>query len=304
LIKGTIKKNAALSELTSSVQVGSKKIFREDAVDYQKLSDHIGKYPMVLIAPDDVTLVREGGEERRKFFDGIIAQLDKIYLESLIQYNQALKLRNALLKMYAERGVAVDWLAMEAYDKILVESGSLIFQRRSDFIEEFVPVFQKYYRFLVQDAEQTEVRYSSELKTKPFREGLIDARQKDTALVRSNFGVHRDDYEFLLGEDPLKKFGSQGQQKSLVIAMKLAQFEILERHKGFKPILLLDDIFDKLDDFRIARLLELIKSEFGQLFITDARPERTKGLLDHIGVPSTIFTIDQGKVSIYEQQEK
>jgi DNA replication and repair protein RecF len=198
----------------------------------------------------------------------------------------------------------VDWLAMESYDRILIESGSLIFQKRSEFIGEFVPVFQKYYRFLVEDTEQAEVRYSSELQTKSFQEGLLSCRAKDAALVRSNFGVHRDDYEFLLGGEAMKKFGSQGQQKSLVIAMKLAQFEILEQHKGFKPLLLLDDIFDKLDDFRIARLLGLIKSEFGQLFITDARPERTKGLLDQIGVPSTIFTIEQGRVGSYEQQEK
>jgi len=303
LIKGAVRKDSALTEITSSVQLGSKKIFREDAVEYQKLSEHIGKYPMVLIAPDDVILVREGSEERRKFVDGIISQLDKLYLENLIQYNQALKLRNALLKMYAERSAVIDWLAIESYDKIMVDSGNLIFRKRSAFIEEFVPVFQKYYRFLVEDAEQTDVHYSSELKTKGFREGLADARQKDTAIARTSFGIHRDDYEFLLAGEPLKKFGSQGQQKSFVIAMKLAQFEILERHKGFKPMLLLDDIFDKLDDFRIARLLELIKSEFGQLFITDARPERTKRLLDHIGVPSTIFTIDQGKVSFYEQQE-
>jgi DNA replication and repair protein RecF len=304
LIKGTFRKDSAAAEITSSVQLGLKKIFREEGVEYQKLSEHIGKYPMVLIAPDDVILVREGSEERRKFFDGIISQLEKVYLEALLQYSQALKLRNALLKMYAERGTAVDWLAIESYDRILAESGTLIFKKRVEFINEFVPVFKKYYRFLVEHTEQAEVRYTSELQARSFHDGLIDSRAKDAATARSNFGVHRDDYEFLLADEPMKKFGSQGQQKSLVIAMKLAQFEILERHKGFKPLLLLDDIFDKLDDFRIGRLLELIKSEFGQLFITDARPERTKGLLDQIGVPSTIFAIEQGRVSFYEQQEK
>jgi len=163
-------------------------------------------------------------------------------------------------------------------------------------------VFQKYYQYLVENLESTEIRYSTELMDKNFLEGLLESRSRDAMLQRTNFGIHRDDYEFILTGEGLKRFGSQGQQKSFVIAMKLAQFEIIEIHKGFKPILLLDDIFDKLDDFRIARLLELIKSEFGQLFITDARPERTKGLLDQINVRSTIFKIHHGNV--YEQQEK
>jgi DNA replication and repair protein RecF len=304
LVKGLFKNNAVGHEIMASVQLGAKKTFREDTAEYQKLSEHIGKYPIVLIAPDDVYLVNEGSDGRRKFFDGIISQLDRTYLENLIQYNQALKLRNALLKLHGERGSAVDWDAIESYDKILSESGAYIFRGRSVFIKEFVPVFQRYYRYLVENSETAEVLYLSELIQKDFSEGLAESRRRDTALQRTSFGIHRDDYEFILGGEALKKYGSQGQLKSFVIAMKLAQFEILEKHKGFKPILLLDDIFDKLDDFRIARLLELIKSEFGQLFITDARPERTKDLLNQISVPSTIFVIDQGRISLYEQQEK
>ncbi len=303
-IKGVFKNDSTTKEVTSTVQLGAKKIFREDSLDYQKLSEHIGKYPIVLIAPDDVYLVNEGSEGRRRFFDGIISQLDKLYLENLIQYNQALKLRNGLLKLYVERGSAVDWSALESYDKLLSSLGDSIFRRRSAFIVEFSPVFQKYYHFLVENSESAEVQYASELKEKTFVAGLMDVRPRDVALQRTNFGIHKDDYDFVLGNEALKRFGSQGQQKSFVIAMKLAQFAILDSHKGFKPILLLDDIFDKLDDFRIARLLELIKSEFGQLFITDARPERTRGLLNQINVPSTVFTIDQGKVTVYEQQEK
>jgi DNA replication and repair protein RecF len=303
-IKGAFKMDSGVREIASSVQLGAKKVFREDSIEYSKLSEHIGKYPIVLIAPDDVDLIKEGSEGRRKFFDGLICQMDKIYLANLIQYDQALKLRNALLRMYAERGSAIDWVAIESYDRVMSQSGEIIFQRRSDFNKEFLPVFQKYYQYLVDNAEWAEVRYSTELDNTGFLKGLLDSRQKDVALQRTSFGIHRDDYEFILADEVLKKFGSQGQQKSFVIAMKLAQFEILENQKGFKPILLLDDIFDKLDDFRIARLLELIKSEFGQLFITDARPERTKGLLDQIKVQSTIFTIDHGKVSLYEQQEK
>jgi DNA replication and repair protein RecF len=204
--------------------------------------------------------------------------------------------------MFAERESSIDWLAIESYDQVLVKIGGFIHSRRLDFVKEFLPVFQRYYQFLVEDSEYANVRYSSELMEKDFYQGLSDSRQRDILQQRTHFGVHRDDYEFELSNGPLKRLGSQGQQKSFVIAMKLAQFEIIQNHKGFKPILLLDDIFDKLDDFRIARLLELIKTKFGQLFITEARPERTRGLLNHINVPSTIFAIDQATGNFYEQQ--
>lgn len=303
-IKGVFRTDDLRREITSSVQLGSKKIFREDATDYQKLSEHIGKYPIVLIAPDDVELVKEGSEIRRKFFDGMLAQLDRTYLENLIQYNQALKFRNALLKMYAERKATVEWAAVESYDKLLITFGNQIFQRRLTFMQEFLPVFLRYYLFMVENEETASMQYLSELVEKDFSEGLFQNRAKDAALQRTSFGVHRDDYDFLLANESLKKYGSQGQQKSFVIAMKLAQFEIIEKHKGYKPILLLDDVFDKLDDFRIARLLELIKSGFGQLFITDARPERTKGLLSQINVQATIFTIHKGTITDHEQQKE
>lgn len=301
-VKGKFAMDTRTMEVDSSVQLGTKKTFREESIEYQKLSEHIGKYPIILIAPDDVDLIREGSEGRRKFFDGIIAQLDRAYLDNLIQYNHALKQRNSLLKMFSERGTAVDWIAVETYDQVLVRLGVSLFERRREFNREFLPVFLKYYNFLVEDAEVADIQYLSELTNQNFKEGLVSSRPRDVAQQRTCFGVHRDDYEFNLAGGPLKRLGSQGQQKSFVIAMKLAQFEIIQNHKGFKPILLLDDIFDKLDDFRIARLLELIKNEFGQLFITDARPERTKGLLDHVQAPSTIFAIEKGKV--YEQQEK
>jgi DNA replication and repair protein RecF len=209
---------------------------------------------------------------------------------------------NSLLKMFSERGTSIDWLAVEIYDQILIRIGNSLFERRKQFNREFLPVFKKYYNFLVEDSEAADIQYLSELASLSFKEGLMGSRQRDIVQQRTCFGIHRDEYEFELANGPLKRLGSQGQHKSFVIAMKLAQFEIMQNHKGFKPILLLDDIFDKLDDFRIARLLELIKNEFGQLFITDARPERTKGLLDHVHVPSTIFTIEKGNV--YEQQEK
>lgn len=300
MVKGAFRTGPDVSEIISSVQIGARKVFREGINEYQKLSEHIGKYPVILVAPDDVDLVKDGSEPRRRFFDSIISQLDNRYLEDLIQYNHALKQRNSLLKMFNEGG-NVDWLALESYDHILIRFGSSIFQKRKQFVKEFLPVFRRFYQFIVEENEDTDLNYFSELEDRDFMEGLMATRQKDIALQRTSFGIHRDDFHFSLGQGDLKKLGSQGQQKSFVISLKLAQFEILKKHKGFKPILLLDDIFDKLDDFRIARLLELISSELGQLFITDARPDRTKGLLEQVHAEAFTFTIDRGEVKEYEQ---
>jgi DNA replication and repair protein RecF len=300
MVKGSFRIGSNTNEISSSVQAGAKKIFREGLCDYQRLSEHIGKYPVILIAPGDVDLVNEGSDARRKFFDSIISQIDSRYLEDLIQYNHALKQRNSLLKMFNESGTA-DWIAVESYDHILVKLGSSIFRKRQEFVKEFLPVFIGYYRFIVEENEMTDMEYCSEIMERDFMEGLISSRQRDIIIQRTSFGIHRDDFRFSLDNGDLRKMGSQGQQKSFVIALKLAEFEILKRHKGFKPILLLDDIFDKLDDFRISRLLELIKTELGQLFITDARPDRTRELLDQVQAEAFSFIIDKGDVRVYEQ---
>jgi DNA replication and repair protein RecF len=298
MVKGEFSQEDRKTEISSSVQIGAKKVFREGLYEYQKLSEHIGKYPVILIAPDDVDLIKEGGEARRRFFDSIISQLDGKYLENLLGYNHILKQRNGYLKMAAESG-AVDWIALESYDQALVRYGTQIYKRRKDFIHEFIPFFKKYYEFIVDEEEESDLRYYSELDENDFHQGLVRTRQKDLAIQRTTFGIHRDDFHFVLKGGELKRFGSQGQQKSFVIALKLAQFEIMEKFKGMKPILLLDDIFDKLDDHRISKLLALIKTDLGQLFITDARPHRTKGLLDQIHVEAFIFTIENGKVKEY-----
>jgi DNA replication and repair protein RecF len=294
-VKAQFQSGNSRQEVLCAVQAGSKKIVQENGNDYQKLSDHIGKYPVVLIAPDDTELVKEGSEARRKFFDSIISQLDKNYLENLIQYNNVLKQRNGLLKMFADSN-NFDAIALESYDRVLISTGQHIFKKREQFIQEFKPVFRKFYNFIV-DQELVDLSYSSELNTISYAEGLNKCRQRDLFLQRTNFGIHRDDYLFSLHNGDLKRLGSQGQQKSFIIALKLAQFEIVRRHKNIKPILLLDDIFDKLDDFRIEKLLELIKSdELGQLFITDARPDRTTGLLRQIQVPANIFDVENGLI--------
>lgn len=297
-LRGIFRHENMHTDISAAYQSG-KKIFKEGANEYQKLSDHIGKYPVVLIAPDDTDLVKEGSELRRKFFDSIIAQLDHIYLETLIQYNQALRQRNSLLKMFAETN-RIDAVALDMYDEMLVRHGKIVFEKRLRFINDYAPLFQRYYRFIVDD-EDAEVLYNSELKTMSLEEGLRQSRSKDLFVQRTTFGIHRDDYHFTLGAGDLKRLGSQGQQKSFIIALKLAQFDIIKKQKGFKPLLLLDDIFDKLDDFRIRKLLSLIKNdELGQLFITDARPDRTAALLKEIDVPSSVYAAGDGNLRKYE----
>lgn len=292
-LKGTFRRGNDLSEITSAFQTGSRKIFKEGVNEYQKLSDHIGKYPVVLVAPDDTDLVKEGSEARRKFFDSMISQLDHGYLESLIQYNFVLKQRNSLLKMFAETS-RPDPVALETYDDQLIRWGTPVFEKRKSFVDEYNPVFQRFYNFIVEN-EQAGLLYSSELKASAASDGLIASRSRDLLLQRTTFGIHRDDYQFTLGGEDLKRLGSQGQQKSFIIALKLAQFEIIKRHKGFNAILLLDDIFDKLDDFRIEKLLQLIKNdELGQLFITDARPDRTSALLRQVNLSSSVFRVGGG----------
>ena len=294
-LKGVFSVNTTVHEVSVSFQAG-RKIIREGVNEYQKMSDHIGKYPVVLIAPDDTDLVKEGSESRRKFFDAIISQLDRAYLEWLIQYNHALKQRNSLLKMFADTRT-FDTAALETYDDMLVSLGSRVFEKRLLFVNEFAPVFQRYYNFIVAD-EKASVIYYSELGAVSFTEGLRQSRSRDSLLQRTTFGVHRDDYQFTLGNGDLKRLGSQGQQKSFVIALKLEHYEILKKQKGFKPLLLLDDIFDKLDDFRIEKLLELIKNdELGQLFITDARPDRTATLLKQINASASVFMVESGTLS-------
>ncbi len=295
VIKGVFNINERPNEITCAVQTGQRKIVMENGSEYQKFSDHIGKYPVVLIDPANIDIINGGGESRRKFFDGMISQLDHEYLDSLIRYNHFLKQRNGLLKIFNESG-KVDIDALEAYDHSLMESGVPLYNKRKDFIEEFLPVFQHYFDFLVSKKEVTNVIYSSELHQQSFGDGLKKNRKRDLATTRTSFGPHRDDYEFLLGNFDLKRYGSQGQQKSFVIALKLAQWRILKNKKACKPILLMDDIFDKLDDFRIGRLLELVQNEFGQMFISDARPERTKSLLETIDANISIFNISAGQI--------
>ena len=256
-----------------------KKTVTADGKAYEKLSDHIGKYPVVLIAPNDTDLIRDGAETRRKLFDGILSQLYPDYLQTYLRYNKALDQRNSLLKQFGEQHF-FDEALLKIYSEQLLESGQVIFETRKRFIEDFIPFFTAHYAELSENGEEVGLNYTSDAAETGFEQRFYAQQEKDLVAQRTTLGVHKDDYEFLMSGMPVKKFGSQGQRKSYIMALKLAQFDSIHREKGVKPILLLDDIFDKLDDRRIDRLIGMVRAgAFGQVFITDARAERTEELL-------------------------
>ncbi|MGL1887167.1 MAG: DNA replication/repair protein RecF [Reichenbachiella sp.] len=292
MIKGDFVKKTKTHQVHCSIKRQGKKTFRLDDVDYSKLSQHLGLFPIVLIAPNDDDLIRESNEVRRKFFDSIIAQSDKEYLQELIKYTHHLKQRNALLK-----SGRVDYALLDSYDMILSKCGAIITKKRSAFIELFIPYFQENYDLIAEHKEAVTVSYHSKGLEGDLYALMKNSREKDIITQRSNVGIHRDEYVLKIDKRAIKKYGSQGQQKSMLISLKLAQFSFIKNQLGITPILLLDDIFDKLDDHRIAQLLSIITSDqFKQIFITDAREERTISLLKGKYDPMKIFRVDNGSI--------
>ncbi len=291
-IKGKFQIERKPLEVRCSFESGKKKQIFQNGKSLEKTSEHIGLIPLVLIAPDDNELIKGGSEGRRKFFDGLISQLDHAYLDQLIRYHHFLKQRNALLKQFAETGRR-DLTLLGSYDQELIRLSILLANRRSELLNEMGSVLQAYYEEISLGREKVEVIYETEALREDFEGYFLSLRQKDLATKNSNAGIHKDDFVFQIGDHSLRKIGSQGQQKSFIIALKLAQFQIFEKAKGEKPLLLLDDIFDKLDDDRIAKLMELVsKGTFGQIFLTDARPERSKGILGALDTEVFFFEVN------------
>ncbi|MCA4900513.1 MAG: DNA replication/repair protein RecF [Bacteroidota bacterium] len=298
VIRGKFREQETTTEVTCAYTTGQKKIINEDGRDYAKFSDHVGKYPVVMIAPQDIELIWDGSELRRKFVDSVLSQLDKTYLENLIVYTYQLKQRNSLLKSFAEAG-RVDQDLLASYDHRLVPAANYIFEARANFLKFFIPFFRDQYRYLVGDVgEEVSIEYQSDLREKDFAILLSANLQRDVLLQRTTTGIHRDDFDFRINGFELKRHGSQGQQKSFLIALKLAEFQAIAEKKKFKPILLLDDIFDKLDDERIHQLMRLVaQGQFGQLLITDARADRTLQIMETEKLNATIFRVENGKVT-------
>jgi DNA replication and repair protein RecF len=295
-IKGIFKHNDKEHKVLCSLKTGTKKNFKVNDVAYSKLSEHLGKFPLVLIAPNDDELIRDSSEVRRKFFDSTIAQTNKKYLQNLIEYAHFLKQRNALLKRINETGHR-DLNLINQYDDKLITIGYQISEERKNFLIKYEPEFSSHYKFISDKKEKVLIEYKSKTLEVDFEKIFKANLEKDILLQRTNVGIHRDDYEFLIENKSLKKYGSQGQQKSFLVSLKLAQFDYLKELFGFRPLLLLDDIFDKLDDNRINKLISLISTDkFQQIFITDAREERTKALLKDIKVAHKLFFVSDNKI--------
>ena len=253
--------------------VGKKEVLL-NGVAYTKLSEHIGKFPAVMIAPDDIGLITGGSEERRRFMDTVLSQVNAEYLQQLMIYNKVLLQRNSLLKRFAELG-KTDWPLLEVLDEQLIAPGNFIYKKRKEFTEELIPLVQKFYHRIADNDETISLQYDSRLNDSSFHELLNSYRQKDFLLQRSNAGIHKDDIAFQLNGQVFKTTASQGQRKSLLFALKLAEFELLKQNKGFAPLLLLDDVFEKLDDNRMQQLLHWVCNEnTGQVFITDTHRDR------------------------------
>ncbi len=296
MINGIFEKDNNKEVIACGLKRNQKKQFKRNKKEYQRLADHIGLFPSVMISPYDISIIIEGSEERRKFIDNVISQTDSRYLDELITYNKTLINRNALLKLIADTG-RYDPHLMEVYNEQLVVSGNIIFQKRKTFMEVFTDIFNRHYSFISNDAEQVELVYESQLFSDDYALLLNKSLEKDRILERTTYGIHKDDLEFTIHSMSLKKFGSQGQQKSFLIALKLAQYTFLQNQKGYKPLLLLDDIFDKLDENRTRKLMQMVSdNDFGQVFITDTNIDRVRQVFNGLNVDTCIFKVEKGTV--------
>jgi DNA replication and repair protein RecF len=291
VIDGEFEKADRIEQIVSSFKKGHKKILKRNSKPYEKFSDHIGFIPLVIISPADNDLIIEGSETRRKFMDTVISQLDPSYLQGLIQYQKILSQRNALLKYFALNHVFEND-TLSIYNEQLNGLGQEIFEKRKQFIEAFLPIFNKHHQTITDSNETVQLVYESHLLELDTLSLLEQNLSKDRALQYTSVGIHKDDLAFQIDNYPIKKFGSQGQQKSFLIALKLAQFEFVKKQSGEKPILLLDDIFDKLDETRVSKIVEMVnQDEFGQLFISDTHPERTENIVKTTHQSYKIFNL-------------
>ena len=276
---------------------GAKKVFRRDKKAYQRLSEHIGLIPIVLISPADIQLIEGSSEERRRLMDVVISQLDRAYIEALNRYNKALMQRNAMLKM-EDREPDPELLSL--WEEQMAREGDFIFERRQTFVEQLIPLFQQFYESISGGHEQVSLKYTSHCQRGPLLEVIQRDRFKDRAVGYSLHGIHRDDLEILLNGHPMRREGSQGQQKTFVIALKLAQFEFLKRTNAkTTPLLLLDDIFDKLDAQRVEQIIQLVASDqFGQIFITDTNRDHTDQILSKGNFDYKLYEVNNGEIII------
>jgi len=296
VLQGKYDRQGDEENIYCGLKRGNKKKFSRNKKEYKKLSGHIGLLPLVMISPSDTILIIGGSDERRKFTDSVISQFDRVYLENLVKYNRALLQRNNLLKHFAANRT-FDADSLEIWDDQLINLGNKIHKRRSEFIKEVLPVFQKYYKYISKENESVELEYISQLNEAEFSDLIKESLSKDRIIQYTSVGIHKDDLDFKIEGYPIKKLGSQGQKKTFLAALKLAQFEFIKTVNEFMPILLLDDIFDKLDSERVEQIVRLVaENTFGQIFITDTNREHLDSLIQEAGADYRIFTIENGNV--------
>lgn len=298
MLSGNYKRLDSHETISCGLQKGQKKKFKRNSKVYKKLADHIGLLPLVMITPSDVNLILGGSDERRKFMDGVISQYNQNYLDDLLKYNRALLQRNNLLKQFSsERNFDAELLAI--WDNQLNEYGNRIHHQRTEFIEKLIPVFQRYYSFISQDNEVVGLVHQSDLYENNFEELLKENIVKDRAIQYTTVGIHKDDLVFNIGDYPIKKLGSQGQKKTFLAALKLAQFEFIKEISGLKPVLLLDDIFDKLDHHRVEQIIKVVSDkQFGQIFITDTNRQHLNIIIENMNTDFRIFKVNSGTVEL------
>lgn len=304
MLAGEYDVNGTPENITCGLKMHQKKIIRRNQKPYKRIAEHIGLLPLILVSPNDQELVNGGSEERRRYMDIVISQFNPTYMAQLMRYNKALQQRNALLKQLSETFPApaqeAQLALLEAYEQMMAQSGEYIYNERAKFIDELIPVFQRHYDRISDGHETVSLTYSSHAQRGPLLEIIQRDRQRDIAVGHSLHGIHKDDLTMLLNDFPLRKEGSQGQNKTYLISLKLAQFEFLSQTGSrTKPLLLLDDIFDKLDAQRVTKLIQLVADDsFGQIFITDTNREHLDRIIAQAPGDHRIFSVKAGRVEV------
>ncbi len=293
LVKGTYEVRGSDEIITCGCTRQDGKVMKRNGKTYERLADHIGLLPVVMVSPSDISLISDASDERRRYLNSVISQHDKTYLDAVTRYNMVLQQRNKLLK-----NTMLDYDVLEVLDIQLDENAQLVYQKRAQFLEELLPLFQKYYEKISEDKEKVELRYKSDLQEDSLSNLLKQSFARDKVLQFTTEGVHRDDLDMRLDGYPIKKLGSQGQQKTMLLALKLAQAELLQLRIGVAPMLLLDDIFDKLDLQRVRNLIEVVThGAFGQIFLTDSNKVRLDTLLHEVDWEYKVLEVKAGEFS-------
>lgn len=294
MLQGHYERNDMPEILSCGIRRRQKKSFKRNKKEYERLSDHIGFAPLVMVSPDDSSLIQGGSEERRRFIDVVISQWDKPYLDTLIRYNKALEQRNSLLRQEVS-----DPMLYELWEEQMAHAATTIYNTRKKFLDTFIPVFDRFYRDISNGNEQVGLSYRSHLSEGDLLPQLAATRHRDLILGYTTKGIHKDDMEMTLESYPMKRIGSQGQCKTYLIALKLAQYDFLSHHGNTTPILLLDDLFDKLDAQRVERIMQLVSSDiFGQIFITDTNREYLDRIVKSTNTDYRLYYVTNGEFSL------